>query len=56
MQCLYLDGKTCWACTQIATNKYTQVLEVNTTDKEKYCQTENFENCPRLKTMIALKK
>jgi hypothetical protein len=54
MRCLYFDGKRCYADPPIRAVAAT--FAPSDKDKEEYCETKDFENCPRLKARLANKK
>jgi hypothetical protein len=54
MRCLYFDGKRCYADPPIRAVAATFVPSDK--DREEFCETKDFENCPRLKARLANKK
>ena len=54
MRCVYFDGKRCYADPSIRAVSAT--FMPSDEDKQEYCETKGFEDCPRLKTRLASKR
>jgi len=47
MQCIYLNNEDCHAQVMIILTR--AFYKPNASEKEKFCHTENFKDCPRFK-------
>ena len=50
MRCSYFDGKKCYADPPVRAIAAT--FTPSDKDKEEYCETKDFETCPRLKIKL----